>query len=59
MIVYGDRDPLYPVEFALTLYRSIPASALLVLPNAGHGPIFLNQAARFAELSLEFLAADA
>jgi len=54
----GDRDPLCPVELALTLYRSIPASALAVLPNAGHGPIFADHAARFAQLALEFLAAD-
>jgi pimeloyl-ACP methyl ester carboxylesterase len=58
LIVYGDRDPLYPIELALTLYRAIPASALAVLPNAGHGPIFLDRAARFTELALEFLAAD-
>jgi len=58
LVVYGDRDPLYPVELALMLYRSIPRSALAVLPNAGHGPIFRDQAARFAELALEFLTAD-
>ena len=33
LIVHGDRDPLYPVELALEMYRSIPASALWVVPE--------------------------
>jgi pimeloyl-ACP methyl ester carboxylesterase len=28
LIVYGDRDPLYPVEMAVAMYRAIPRSAL-------------------------------
>jgi pimeloyl-ACP methyl ester carboxylesterase len=30
LIVHGDRDPLYPVEMAMELYRSIPKSALWI-----------------------------
>ena len=45
LIVHGDRDPLYPVEVAIELYRGIPNSALWVVPNGGHGPIFGEQAA--------------
>jgi pimeloyl-ACP methyl ester carboxylesterase len=56
LVVHGDRDPLYPVEMALELYRSIPASALWVVPNAGHGPIFGAMAAPFAETALGFLS---
>ena len=55
LIVYGDRDPLYPVEMALEMYRAIPRSALWVLPNGGHGPVFLGAATHFAQTSLAFL----
>jgi pimeloyl-ACP methyl ester carboxylesterase len=55
LIVHGDRDPLYPVELALELYRSIPASALWVVPNGGHGPIFGPLAAPFVEAALAHL----
>ena len=57
LIVHGDRDPLYPVELAMELYRSIPAAALWVVPNGGHGPIFGALAAPFAATALTFLAA--
>jgi pimeloyl-ACP methyl ester carboxylesterase len=40
LIVYGDRDPLYPVEMAVEMARAIPNSALWVVPYGGHGPIF-------------------
>ena len=40
MIVYGDRDPLYPIEMAIEMYRAIPHAALRVVPGGGHGPIF-------------------
>jgi pimeloyl-ACP methyl ester carboxylesterase len=55
LIVHGDRDPLYPVELALEMYRSIPASALWVVPDGGHGPIFGELAAPFAKTALKFL----
>jgi pimeloyl-ACP methyl ester carboxylesterase len=54
LIVYGDRDPLYPVEMAVELYRSIPRSALWVLPRAGHGPIYQDAAPLFVRTSLDF-----
>ena len=56
LIVHGDRDPLYPVELALEMYRAIPSSALWVVPNGGHGPIFGNQAAEFASVAMDFLS---
>ena len=40
LIVHGDRDPYYPVEMAIELFRGIPESALWVVPYGGHGPIF-------------------
>ena len=55
LIVHGDRDPLYPVELAVELYRSIPNAALCVVPNGGHGPIFGEQAAPFVKTAAAFL----
>ena len=55
LIVHGDRDPLYPVELAMDLYRSIPASALWIVPNGGHGPIFGTFAAPFIDTALAHL----
>jgi pimeloyl-ACP methyl ester carboxylesterase len=57
LIVHGDRDPLYPVELALEMYRAIPKAELWVVRNGGHGPIFGPQAAAFREAALAFLAA--
>lgn len=54
LIVYGDRDFIYPAEMAVEMYRGIPKSALWVVPNGGHGPIFFEAAERFARTSLEF-----
>jgi pimeloyl-ACP methyl ester carboxylesterase len=54
LIVYGDRDPLYPVEMAVSMYRAIPNAALAVLPNAGHGPVFLDAAGPFTAMCLAF-----
>ncbi len=55
LIVYGDRDFLYPVEMAVDMYRAIPKCALWVVPNGNHGPIFLEQAPPFIKAALAFL----
>ena len=57
LIVYGDRDFLYPIEIAVDMYRAIPRSALWVVPNGGHGPVFLDAAPEFAKAALAFLRA--
>jgi pimeloyl-ACP methyl ester carboxylesterase len=54
LIVFGDRDPLYPVEMAVEMYRAVPRSALWVVPNGGHGPVFADAAAQFARTALAF-----
>jgi pimeloyl-ACP methyl ester carboxylesterase len=56
LIVFGDRDPLYPVSLAVELRTAIPRSWLWVVPNGGHGPVFGDLAPRFAETALSFLA---
>lgn len=55
LIVYGDRDFLYPVEMAVEMYRAIPRSALWVVPGGGHGPIFGESTAQFVQTALAFL----
>ncbi len=38
-IIQGDRDPLYPVELSVEMFKAIPNSRLWIVPNAGHGPV--------------------
>jgi len=56
LVVHGDRDPLYPVEMALELYRGIPKSALWVIPNGDHGSVWADRASEFAAAALAHLA---
>ena len=55
LIVFGDRDPLYPVSMAVDLYNAMPRAALWVVPRGGHGPIFGDDATRFRDVALTFL----
>jgi pimeloyl-ACP methyl ester carboxylesterase len=55
LIVSGDRDPLYPVELAVELYRGIPRSSLWIVPGGGHSPIFLPERDAFVRVALPFL----
>jgi pimeloyl-ACP methyl ester carboxylesterase len=41
------------------MYRAIPRSALWVVPNGGHGPVFFDAAAPFAQTALAFLRTPA
>ena len=56
LIVFGDRDPLYPVSLAVELKDAIPRSWLWVVPNGGHGPVFGPHAPAFVKTALAFLA---
>ena len=58
LIVYGDRDFLYPVEMGVEMYRAISRSALWVVPNGGHGPVFLDAAPHFVQTALSFFRAQ-
>jgi pimeloyl-ACP methyl ester carboxylesterase len=55
LIVFGDRDPLYPVSIATELFSAMPRAFLWIVPNGGHGPVFGPQAPRFVESALAFL----
>jgi len=52
LVVYGDRDPLYPVEYGVELYRGIPDASLWVVPGGGHVPIAGEHAPEFARRAL-------
>ncbi len=58
LIVFGDRDPLYPVELAIELRRAMPRSYLWVVPNGGHAPVFGPAAPAFAQTALAFLRGE-
>jgi pimeloyl-ACP methyl ester carboxylesterase len=58
LIVHGDRDPYYPVELAVELFRGIPQSALWIVPGGAHGPIFGSMALPFVSAALAHLAAS-
>jgi pimeloyl-ACP methyl ester carboxylesterase len=55
LIVFGDRDPLYPVSLAFELRSAIPRSHLWVVPNGGHGPVFGDNAPQFVATAMGFL----
>jgi pimeloyl-ACP methyl ester carboxylesterase len=58
LIVFGDRDPLYPVSIATEMYAAIPRSYLWVVPNGVHGPVFGEAAPRFSSTALAFLRGE-
>jgi pimeloyl-ACP methyl ester carboxylesterase len=55
LIVHGDRDAFFPVNIPVEMYRSIPKSALWIIPNGGHVPI-LDPNVPFTATVLDFLA---
>jgi pimeloyl-ACP methyl ester carboxylesterase len=59
LIVHGDRDEFFPVNIPVEMYRSIPGSALWIVPGGGHVPILGRRSAPFVETTLQFLRAPA
>ena len=55
MIVWGERDPIIPVEHARAAHRLVPGSRLEVFPDAGHFP-HLDDPLRFVKVLGEFMA---
>ncbi|MFN8490321.1 MAG: alpha/beta hydrolase [Caldilineaceae bacterium] len=56
LIVWGDRDELFPVAMAVEMYTVIANAYLWVAPNAGHGLGPADQyAGVFTQTALEFL----
>nr|WP_294859041.1 alpha/beta hydrolase [uncultured Fluviicola sp.] len=54
LVVHGDRDNFFPVEIAVNIYNSIPDSALWIIPNGDHVPIF-DLSIPFTSTALRFL----
>lgn len=38
LLIFGDRDPFYPVSIALDMHKAIARSSLWIVPNGGHVP---------------------
>lgn len=56
LIVQGDRDPFYPVELSVEMYKSIPNARLWIVPNAGHGAVIGERWPEFLKTANRFLA---
>jgi pimeloyl-ACP methyl ester carboxylesterase len=54
LVVWGQRDPIIPVEHALAAHRLVPGSRLELFPQAGHFP-HLDDPLRFVRLLVEFM----
>jgi pimeloyl-ACP methyl ester carboxylesterase len=54
LVVHGDRDNFFPVEIAVSLYRSIPDAALWIIPGGYHVPIY-DSTVPFTSTALRFL----
>jgi pimeloyl-ACP methyl ester carboxylesterase len=54
LIVWGDRDPIIPVEHGLAAHALLPQSRLEIFEGAGHFPQ-LDDPFRFAELVADFV----
>ena len=54
LVVHGDRDPFFPVEIPVSIYRSIPDAALWIIPGGDHVPIY-DSTVPFTSTALRFL----
>lgn len=54
LLVWGEQDPLFPVEVAVRLQQSLPDASLVVLPASRHAPN-LEEPRRFARAVQRFL----
>ena len=55
LIVHGDRDMFFPVPIPVALYQGIRGSALWIVPNGEHVPIYGKQEGPFVDEVLRFL----
>ncbi|MCC6176485.1 MAG: alpha/beta fold hydrolase [Chloroflexi bacterium] len=57
LVVWGERDTIVPLALGRRLVASLPNAELVVLPRAGHTPMW-DQPDAFNAAVLEFLAGD-
>jgi len=55
LIIQGDRDPLYPIELTIEMYKSITNAYLWIIPNGGHVPISADSIQEFINYLTKFL----
>ncbi|HET6554084.1 MAG TPA: alpha/beta hydrolase [Dyella sp.] len=55
LIVHGDRDPFFPVALPVEMFGAIPVSALWIVPQGDHLPVFGAQMAPFLSEAVAFL----
>ncbi len=64
LIIWGDRDPAFPLEIPMEMYRSLPNAALWVIPQQGHTPLWVDMggsasaAAAFGKIVKDFLVQE-
>lgn len=58
LIVHGDRDEFFPPAIPLEIYQAVPDSALWIVPNGSHIPIFGENGESFRREALAFLRAN-
>jgi pimeloyl-ACP methyl ester carboxylesterase len=58
LLIWGERDPIIPVEHGRTAHQQVPGSRLELFPNAGHFP-HLDDPLRFVQLLIEFIETTA
>ena len=54
LLVWGEHDPIIPVEHAREAHRLVPGSRLEIFPNAGHFP-HLDDPLRFVGVLTDFM----
>jgi pimeloyl-ACP methyl ester carboxylesterase len=54
LIVWGERDPIIPVEHARAAHRLVPGSRLELFPQSGHFP-HLDDPLRFVRVLVDFM----
>src|SRR5687768_13636585 len=54
LILWGEHDPIIPVEHARAAHRLVPGSRLELFPNSGHFP-HLDDPLRFVALLIDFM----
>ncbi|HLH24543.1 MAG TPA: alpha/beta fold hydrolase [Chloroflexota bacterium] len=57
LLIWGERDAIVPVELGERLARALPRARLVVLPGAGHNPMW-DRADAFNRAVLAFLAEE-
>ena len=58
LIVHGDRDEFFPVSIPVEMYQAIPGSALWIVPQGDHVPIYGARAREFQEVAVAFLRGE-